>query len=211
MSFIEANFLSYSTHRQNPIFNCFNQAIGVDNVDDFQPNYCLVLHGGGDISPSLYKKPLSTYGHGSKEPNGRDKDEWLAIEHAVKMGIPIVGICRGAQLLCAYAGGYLVQHIDGHTGGDHLIRDMDDNLSLYANSCHHQMMVPPESAKLIAKSMEPVRGVNDNDAYVTYDFVPEVVYFPNINALGIQGHPEWMRGKPFNTYCSNLIKKYLLG
>ena len=205
---IEANF--WGGKRQHTIFNCFTSAIGISHHRDLTPEHTLVLPGGADISPSLYNKPKSAFGHGMIQPSSRDLEEWNAIEHAVKMGVPIVGICRGAQLLCAFAGGSLVQHIDGHIGSDHLIRDRDDNYSLYANSCHHQMMVPPENAEILAKSMEPVMGRDDNDNPTSFDYVPEVVYFPNINALGIQGHPEWMIGKPFNHYCSSLIKKYLL-
>ena len=73
-------------------------------------------------------------------------------------------------------------------------------------------MVPPGcgNSQLIAKSLEPVMGRDDKDDPITFDYVPEIVYFPNIRALGIQGHPEWMIGSPFSQYCSNLIKKYLL-
>jgi len=72
----------------------------------------LVLIGGEDIEPALYgasRDPLC------KPPClVRDHFELAVVDAAQKLGMPIWGICRGAQLLNVARGGTLHQHIDGH-------------------------------------------------------------------------------------------------
>jgi putative glutamine amidotransferase len=69
----------------------------------------LVLSGGDDIDPSRY-------GHDAIPELGpvnppRDVAECRALDAAVEMDIPILGICRGHQLLNVYFGGTLCQDI----------------------------------------------------------------------------------------------------
>ena len=208
MAWVEDSYIGYTGARE-PIFQCFNTANSIKDSTDLTDKSVLVLHGGGDISPSLYNKPLSAYVNGSVQPSMRDKEEWEIAQYAIKHGIPIIGICRGAQLLCALAGGYLVQHILEHSGANHLISGIDGTI-VQSNSCHHQMMVPQKDAIILASCDSAVTGVDEEDNWTEYPSVPEIVYFPSINALGIQGHPEWMRNSKFNLYCSTLINKYLL-
>jgi putative glutamine amidotransferase len=68
----------------------------------------LVLAGGADLSPALYgasPEPL-TY----TRP-GRDSAEMLLTRAALDADLPILGICRGMQLLAVAAGGRLHQHL----------------------------------------------------------------------------------------------------
>lgn len=209
MRYIAANF-SYS---KSTIFPCFNEGISIYNPNQLKDNHCLILHGGGDISPSFYGSKASKHGCGYDEPTPRDEAEWQVLTQAVKMNIPIIGICRGAQMLCAFDGGKLIQHINNHAGADHKIIDHETNLIISSNSCHHQMMVPAEGRKnlIIASSIHPTTGYDDNDNPINITSVPEIVYFPQLRAIGIQGHPEWMYGTPFTNYCSNLIQEFILG
>ena len=197
---------------KSTIFNCFKEATTVQRPDDLTKDHVLILHGGGDISPSFYGQKKSKRGHGFDDPTDRDIQEWIMIERAVKMGVPIVGICRGAQMLCAFDGGTLCQHIEGHGGSDHAILDTRDDKIYRANTCHHQMMVMKDGHKnlILAHTIEEAKGYDENDKQFTIFNVPEVVYFPKLKAIGIQGHPEWMPGSPFTNYCSNLIKEFLL-
>ena len=80
----------------------------VHKPDDLKQDTILILHGGGDISPSLYKKKRSPRSGGCQIPTQRDQQEWDLITRAVELNIPIVGICRGAQMLCAFDGGPIV-------------------------------------------------------------------------------------------------------
>lgn len=205
--FIEANALY---HRQTPIFNYYNETLGIDEPNQLKDKHVLILHGGGDISPALYNKPVAPRGGGYTKPTMRDQQEWELIKEAVKRNIPIVGICRGAQMLCAFDGGELVQHIDSHTSRAHTVLTRDGERYV-SNSCHHQMMVPSKEAQVIASCVETTRGFDEQDNPLVIKEVPEVVYFPNIKAIGIQGHPEWLGpSNEFVQYCTSLINNLLL-
>ena len=112
-------------------------------------------------------------------------------------------------MLCAADGGTLIQHINHHGGNNHAIKDINGN-KVVTNSCHHQMMQPGKHAELIAWSDEPTTGFDEHDKRILINVVPEIVFFPKLRALGIQGHPEWKPNYNFVEYCSNLIKSLLL-
>ncbi|MDX1499672.1 MAG: gamma-glutamyl-gamma-aminobutyrate hydrolase family protein, partial [Woeseiaceae bacterium] len=64
----------------------------------------IVLGGGNDIDPAIYG------GDPSHSPNVdpvRDAFELTVLAHADKLGVPVLGICRGAQLLNVHYGGRL--------------------------------------------------------------------------------------------------------
>src|ERR1700722_10980147 len=68
----------------------------------------IVIAGGGDINPAIY----GAVKHPKTDDNAPDRDSWeLAIaEAAVRQGVPLLGICRGAQMLNVPCGGPLHQH-----------------------------------------------------------------------------------------------------
>ena len=151
----------------------------------------LVLWGGEDISPALYhQEPV--HAHAGKVPSHRDKVEWNLLHAAVKEGIPILGICRGAQMLCAAGGGALYQHVENH-GTQHILHTTDGK-EFMANSCHHQMMIPTEDMQVLAVTpcRSPKKWMDQSDPIISTEDEPEVVYFPKMKAIGVQGHPEWM-------------------
>lgn len=72
----------------------------------------LVVAGGPDVDPAHYgaaRSPLC----GPPAP-ARDAWELALIRAALDAGTPLLGICRGMQLLNVALGGTLVQHLDGH-------------------------------------------------------------------------------------------------
>ena len=71
----------------------------------------LVLSGGGDIAPGRYGAPdLGSHGVNPL----RDELEIAATRRALERDIPVLGICRGFQLLNVVRGGKLVQHVPDH-------------------------------------------------------------------------------------------------
>ncbi|MGW2088820.1 gamma-glutamyl-gamma-aminobutyrate hydrolase family protein [Streptomyces sp. NPDC001880] len=75
----------------------------------------VVIAGGADVEPSRYgESPDPRTG-----PPARARDAWelALIEAAIDRHVPLLGICRGMQLLNVALGGTLRQHLDGHTGG----------------------------------------------------------------------------------------------
>ena len=73
----------------------------------------LLLSGGADVDPARYGAALA--GSVDVEPD-RDALEAGAWAAAEARGVPVLGVCRGLQAMNAFAGGTLVQHVDGHTG-----------------------------------------------------------------------------------------------
>ncbi len=83
----------------------------VDRVD------AVVLSGGPDVDPSRYGTPPHPL-TGAPRPE-RDAAEVAVLQRALERGIPVLGVCRGAQLLNVALGGTLVQHVPdavGHSG-----------------------------------------------------------------------------------------------
>jgi putative glutamine amidotransferase len=74
----------------------------------------IVIAGGGDINPAIYGAAK----HPKTELSAPDRDAWeLAVaEAAVRQGVPLLGICRGAQMLNVACGGTLHQHIPDLVG-----------------------------------------------------------------------------------------------
>lgn len=195
-----------------PFHSLAKQTVGVaDPSQMVEKNSALVIWGGSDINPSLYGHPESTHTY----PGGRrDFVEWALMKQAIAMEIPIIGICRGAQMLCAGAGGYLIQDVLNH-GQTHLVKTINGD-EIKVNSLHHQMMFPyavdhkllawceePRSIRTVQSTNEGGEVVIDKTPHYIYNGdeqlipdanfkEPEMVYFPKIKGLAIQWHPEMM-------------------
>jgi gamma-glutamyl-gamma-aminobutyrate hydrolase PuuD len=72
----------------------------------------LLLSGGGDIGGRFFGQ--STHEMATDIRPERDKAEIAAAKLAYARNMPILGICRGLQILNVALGGDLVQHIEGH-------------------------------------------------------------------------------------------------
>lgn len=93
----------------------------------------LLLPGGADVSWTRYDDA----NHGSNEPDGeRDR---LEIELVEGSSLPILGICRGIQVINVALKGTLYQDIPDHQGTRHDIR-LADGRTINVNSRHHQAL-----------------------------------------------------------------------
>lgn len=143
---------------------------GVESVDDAN---LIVFTGGADVHPFVYDR-----GRHVVDPLRYDgqRDEYcirLATQ-AVENNIYMLGVCRGSQFLTAMFGGYLHQHIDGHTGR----HDLTYNSKVYSvTSTHHQ------ATKDLAKGAKLLAQANDG--------IVEAYHIPDKQTLGIQSHPEF--------------------
>lgn len=74
----------------------------------------LLLCGGRDVDPARYgSTPLPTT---DEADSRRDRTEDALLKEAIAFDIPILGICRGAQILNVHRGGSLIQHLPDRIG-----------------------------------------------------------------------------------------------
>jgi anthranilate/para-aminobenzoate synthase component II len=157
--------------------------------EEVQARVNLVLFTGGeDVYPALYGESANTR---TRYSHNRDREECFAFMLARAYDLPMVGVCRGAQFLCAMAGGRLAQHVEH--GSRHPVK-LWDGRTVVMNSLHHQMQVPPASAKIIGWIDDPISKfhLDGDDKEIKMEKEAEVVYYPTIRAVGMQYHPEMM-------------------
>ncbi|MCD7806144.1 MAG: gamma-glutamyl-gamma-aminobutyrate hydrolase family protein [Lachnospiraceae bacterium] len=155
----------------------------------------LLLPGGGDMDPGFYGQE----NHGCRNINQQlDLVQLSALDLFVKLHKPVLGICKGAQVINVYFGGTLIQDLPGrdhhqafyvnHERKDarHPARilphtplsDICGNEEIIINSAHHQ------AVDRVAEGLK-ICAVSD-------DGVIEGLYHGSLPILGLQWHPERM-------------------
>ena len=184
-------------------------------VFDMKEADLVLFTGGEDVDPSVYHKDV----HPTTASNiFRDEKEIAAFKEAKNLGKPMLGICRGAQLLCVMNGGILVQHQENNS----FIHKMKtaNGVEVLTSSCHHQAAYPfllPEKKYKILGWTEKHSRFHFGQSYQEELNPPkecEVVYYPKFRCLGYQGHPEMTFGmlgrypqlQESIDYCRNLLQ-----
>ncbi|WP_232726217.1 gamma-glutamyl-gamma-aminobutyrate hydrolase family protein [Bacillus sp. FJAT-42315] len=193
----------------------------VDHLDG------LLLTGGSDINPQLYGQPYKK-GLGDINPL-RDAFEMKLLEKAIKKQIPILGICRGLQLLNIFFGGTLIQDMDQHHQTDlnhagymgprwniaHKVKLAKGSVfyhcfekeEIEVNSFHHQIIdTLGQGLEITALSEdEVVEGIVHKD----YPFVVAVQWHPE---MMFEVHQEQLKlFKLFVDYCKRSKAKEFIG
>lgn len=151
----------------------------------------LIFHGGADISPSIYGQKAARWCYAGDTLSRRDEVELACMKRAAELKVPTFGICRGAQLQCAFNGGTLVQDVDNHSGVHQIITA--DAKSLTVNSIHHQMMLPDAGSIILAWAPDLAKGTYMGEkGPINVNKEAEAVYFPRTRSFGVQWHPEMM-------------------
>lgn len=166
-------------------------------------NPLLILEGGADVNPRLYNEPNIHSWYNKR----RDEEEGKIYGAALANDIPILGICRGHQLLNVLQGGTLyqdlgLQHPGGAHQGVHAIKYTDLAIENgfakmqesfrygpgVVNSYHHQGI----------KDLAPSAQV-----LATHKGLIEAVLYPR--ALSVQWHPEFEDHWDILTYAEELF------
>jgi putative glutamine amidotransferase len=168
----------------------------------------LLLTGGGDVDPVLYGEERHDTIEDA-EP-GRDEFEIDLARRAVAEDLPLLAICRGAQVLNVAGGGTLVQDIPSavDTGLPHAIRQE-------GNATAHAVSVAPDSKlhRALGPSVDAAASCGVNSRHhqsvatlapglvataTAPDGVIEAIESPDRTfCLGVQWHPEnfWRTGE----------------
>lgn len=152
-----------------------------------------VIGGGDDIDPAVYGGDVSVSPDIDPE---RDRFELGVLDHARREGLPVLGICRGAQLLNVHAGGSLLGDLRAlrvHTSnrGTLLPRKsvevhepsqlarMLGRSRLRVNSLHHQAVDRcGEGLRVVARDLDGIVQGIEGDG--------------DVLRIGVQWHPEYL-------------------
>ncbi len=158
-----------------------------------------VLQGGVDLAPQTYgEEPIGKW----KGDAYRDQYELKILDYAIKKDKPILGICRGFQLMNAYFGGTLYQDIatqrpelNSHrsaqlydkikhpivfTEGTFLSELYEDEVNLSVNTVHHQAI------KHLGNDLT-IYAHSDDGLIEAFGYNKA----PNGKVVGVQWHPEF--------------------
>ncbi|KES06930.1 glutamine amidotransferase [Streptomyces toyocaensis] len=147
----------------------------------------LVVAGGPDVEPVRYgAEPDPRTG-----PPARARDAWelALIGAALERGLPLLGVCRGMQLLNVALGGTLVQHVDGHAEvpgifGRHPVDPVPG--TLYGGIAPGQASVPTYHHQAVDRL-----GTGLIPSAYAADGTVEAIELPGATwVLGVQWHPE---------------------
>jgi putative glutamine amidotransferase len=177
-----------SVTKDDPVFNPQDYARNLD---------ALVLQGGNDISPSLYGEDRSEKTW--RTDLARDEYELKLIQAFLNEGKPILGICRGMQLINTFFGGSLYQDLESSLNLKHYSSELYERFthkiefqaggfldSIYGslggqnlvNSIHHQAI------KKIGRDLSV-------EAFAEDKTIEAIRWNGNSFILGVQWHPEF--------------------
>ncbi|GGN53457.1 hypothetical protein GCM10010112_02340 [Actinoplanes lobatus] len=161
----------------------------------------IVFCGGGDIDPANWGAPP----HPATEVDKvRDLSELMLMRAALDAGLPMLGVCRGMQMMAVATGGSLHQHLPDLVGHErHRAAPGTDPLAANASDYgRHDVVIEDETLahRLFGRSLTVNsfhhQAVADPGAFLPVGWCPddrviEIVEHPGpAFALGVQWHPE---------------------
>ena len=211
-----------SKHTRTDKIEIIKLGYKLHNLDEVQQCDGILLTGGEDIHPQFYgKKEYFGLCNLNFMDERRDEFEWKVCEHIFENQVPVLGICRGLQLVNVFMGGTLIpdipsagksNHSKFHEGQDryHAVEILHDSeLSKITNivfgeinSAHHQ------SADLIANSLKANA--------LSEDYIVEGLEWDSINEQNqnhylmlVQWHPERIINAEQNAFSYKIRQSFI--
>ena len=150
----------------------------------------VIVMGGEDIEPSLYGRTSSYPGGGCHEV-ASDRNQIAAIQHAITTKTPLLGICRGLQLLNVALGGSLIQHLENagahrSTGSNPFVDTRFDSFTAELS----EDLSAADSHKCTHHQAIHELGHGLQIAAMSTDDIIEAVVHESAPATAVQWHPE---------------------
>ncbi len=154
----------------------------------------LILSGGYDVNPLYYGERKAEATHLADKR--QDLYEMSLVHAAIRSGLPVLGICRGIQVINVALGGTLVQNCNDHYGNLHSVQIKNSSLldegCICVNSFHHQR---------VGKVGDSLKGTG-----MTSSGDIEMIEHKKAPVFGVQWHPEKQYGagviESFLNLCS---------
>lgn len=164
-----------------------------DALEKLECTDALIVTGGSDVGPALYGDTQTPW---SEPDPPRDQFELTALRYARRRGMPVLGICRGAQLINVAAGGKLhrdIAHLRNVTSNkpflwprkrvgvanNSVLLKSVGREPVYVNSLHHQA---------VSELGDGLRIVARDDDQIVQGIEAKGGHF----CVGVQWHPEYL-------------------
>jgi hypothetical protein len=153
-----------------------------------------IVDGTKDVCAEYYSEIPGKYTNSDSE---QDRKDYNVFYYAKNSGALLIGLEKGAHLATVRAGGSLIQHVENHKKPHKILMDYCGMKCTVASN-HHQLMYPYELGEnqyeILAHSYyfmseTYLNGRNEEKELDKKFLEPEIVYYNNISALAIQGHP----------------------
>lgn len=167
---------------------------------NYNPNNydAMIIPGGGDIDPSRYGERNTA----SKNINNALDDYQInAIRATNNAGKPILGICKGIQLVNVTFGGSLNQNIGCHMGVWHRVYATNNNWCSDLANCGKVLSYHHQSIKNVAPGF--VVDLKAADGTV------EAIHSTSGKVYGVQFHPEQMNNELGVNYLKRVMEKFI--
>lgn len=189
-----------------------------NNIEDINQCDGFVLTGGVDIHPSRYSGNLNYPNQPQQFQEDRDQFEARVYWYAKQHRLPLLGICRGMQLVYVLEGGQMVQDLGEAKNQIHkkTAQDKKHSISIVENSLLQRTTLVQNGAVNSAhhQSIDASQMPDSLRAVATAaDATIEAIEYKNPSdqafMLCVQWHPERMEEKNTNPVSINIKKAFL--